>query len=57
MKRMCKCDLCRKTLNFTNSVIIKIDRFDDMGVHCKSVILCCNCWDSMKIMKDGKEIF
>lgn len=57
MKKLPKCDNCGAVLSSTNSVLIRINRYDVNSIHCKSLMFCCDCWDSMRIMKDGKEIF
>lgn len=57
MKILPKCDYCNKPLSMNNSVFTNIDRYDEFGVHITKLIFCCECWDSIKIMKDGKDIF
>lgn len=57
MERLEKCPYCKVPLNETNSVFIKIIRYDDRpDISVKRKLLCTNCWDSSIIKINGRNV-
>lgn len=57
MKYLIKCNNCNKPLNSTNSVFIRISRYDEFGRRIKKKVFCTNCWDhaTIFIKSDSKD--
>lgn len=57
MKKFPKCEYCNKPINFDNTVIVRIDRYDKFGISFKQKIFCTKCWDnaSFTITIDERE--
>ena len=49
MEKKHKCNYCDALLSETNSVFIHISRFDDRCKSSRSLWMCCNCWDKVKL--------
>ena len=45
-----KCSNCNKPLTSSNSVFIKITRYDMFGRRLKRKVFCTTCWDHTKII-------
>ena len=49
-----KCKYCHKPLNASNSIFIRIARYDAFGRRVKKQVFCLNCWDRVKILIDER---
>ena len=54
MERQEKCPYCKVPLTETNSVFIRIIRYDERpDIRSKMVLLCTKCWDKAEIRIKG----
>lgn len=57
MEKHEKCPYCKVPLTETNSVFIKIIRYDDRpDITMKRVLLCTDCWDKAEIRIKGEYV-
>lgn len=54
MNKLPKCRYCGTLLSSTDSVLININRYDKNGKSSKGIMMCCRCWNRVKILIDER---